>query len=129
MPATFTPVIALHVAAALLALAVGAFLFLMRKGNRLHRLAGRAWIALMLVSALSSFWIQAQGHFTAIHLLSVGTLFALAGIVFYAATGRIRLHRITVIATYVGALLVAGAFALMPHRLLGQIVWPGLGLG
>jgi uncharacterized membrane protein len=48
--------------------------------------------------------------------------------VYFATTGRIRGHRITVIATYVGALLVAGAFALMPHRRLGQIVWSGLGL-
>ena len=128
MFSTFTPVIALHVAAALLALVVGAALFAMRKGNRLHRFAGRAWVALMLVTALSSFWIQSKGHYSAIHLLSVSVLLFLAAIVYFATTGRIRSHRTTVIATYVGALLVAGAFALMPHRRLGQIVWSSLGL-
>jgi uncharacterized membrane protein len=82
----------------------------------------------MLVTAVSSFWIQSKGHFSAIHVLSVSVLFLLAAIVYFATTGRIRGHRTSVVATYVGALLVAGAFALMPHRRLGQIVWSGLGL-
>ena len=128
MQTTFTPIILAHMGAAVAALLVGGALFLNRKGTSLHRYAGRLWVALMLVTAVSSFWIQTKGSFSAVHLLSVGTLFALTGIVYFAATGRIKQHRRTVIATYVGGLVVAGAFALMPHRRLGQIVWSSLGL-
>lgn len=128
MPTTFTPVIALHVAAALAALIVGGALFLMRKGNRLHRFTGRAWVALMLVTAISSFWIQTKGHFSPIHLLSVGTLGSLAAIVYYAVSRELRRHRFSVIATYVGALVVAGTFTLLPNRLFGHALWSSLGL-
>jgi uncharacterized membrane protein len=31
-------------------------------------------------------------------------------------------------AVYVGALVIAGAFTLLPQRLLGQRVWSSLGL-
>jgi uncharacterized membrane protein len=124
----FDAVIVTHAVAALLALAAGGALFLMRKGNRLHRYAGRAWVALMLVTAISSFWIQTKGHFSPIHLLSVGTLAALAAIVYYAVTGALRRHRFSVIATYVGALVVAGAFTLLPNRLFGHALWSSLGL-
>ncbi|HEU4647044.1 MAG TPA: DUF2306 domain-containing protein [Burkholderiales bacterium] len=123
----FDAVIVTHAVAALLALAAGGALFLMRKGNRLHRYAGRAWVALMLVTAISSFWIQTKGHFSPIHLLSVGTLAALAAIVYYAVTGELRRHRFSVIATYVGALVVAGTFTLLPNRLFGRMLWSSLG--
>jgi len=61
MQPAFTPIIVLHTFAALGALGLGAAMFLARKGTLLHRVAGRSWVALMLVVALSSFWIKSSG--------------------------------------------------------------------
>ena len=121
-----TPVILAHTAAAFAALAVGAAVFLRRKGSTTHRLLGRGWVALMLVTALSSFWIRSTGGFSWIHGLSVVAVAALAGAVYYAVRGNIKRHRIVMKALY-GSLVVAGLFTLVPHRLLGRMLWSAVG--
>ena len=128
MNAVFTPVILLHLGAALAALALGGAIFLRRKGSLSHRLLGRSWVALMLVTAISSFWIRASGGFSWIHGLSVFTLFALAGGVTFAVNGNIARHRGTMAGIYFGGLLIAGLFTLLPQRLLGHMLWSSLGL-
>ena len=128
MTTTFTPVILAHMSAAFAALALGAGMFLARKGTFSHRIAGRGWVALMLVTAISSFWIRSTGSYSWIHLLSVAVPILLAIAVYFAITGRIVRHQRLMIGIYVGALGVAGAFTLLPHRRLGQIVWSSLGL-
>ena len=128
MPANFTPVIALHVSAALAAIALGAGMILARKGTLSHRIAGRGWVALMLVVSISGFFIQTKGHFTWIHLLSVVVPLLLALGVYFAVRGKVRAHRRMMLSVYAGALGVAGAFTLLPHRLLGHLLWTSLGL-
>ena len=121
-----TPVILAHTAAAFAALALGAAVFLRRKGSTTHRLLGRGWVALMLVTALSSFWIRSTGGFSWIHGLSVVAVAALAGAVYFAVRGNIKRHRIVMKALY-GSLVVAGLFTLVPHRLLGRMLWSAVG--
>jgi uncharacterized membrane protein len=128
MTTSFTPVIWIHMSAALAALALGAAVFLARKGTFLHRVAGRTWAGLMLLTAISSFWIKSNGSYSWIHLLSIGALVLLAGVVYAAMNGHIRRHRAGVIGLYSGSLVVAGLFALLPHRLLGKMLWGSLGL-
>ena len=128
MTASFTPVIWIHLFAAVTALALGAMVFLARKGTFLHRVAGRTWAGLMLVTAVSTFWIKANGSYSWIHLLSILTLALLAGVVYAAIKGNIRRHRAGVIGLYSGSLVVAGVFALLPHRLLGKMLWGALGV-
>lgn len=128
MTYTFTPAIWIHLAAAVGALIVGAGIFLARKGTFTHRVAGRGWAVLMLVTIFSTLWIRTTGSYSWIHLLSIGTFFGLAAAVGFAIKGRISAHRKTVIGLYVGALIVAGAFTLMPQRLLGQMLWSSLNL-
>ena len=124
----FTFAIAVHLAAALAALALGAAMFLRPKGTFSHRILGRAWVVLMLVTAISTWWILGNGSFSWIHGLSVFTLFGLAGGVYYAIKGRINAHRMTMQGIFYGGLIVAGAFTLLPQRLLGHMVWSALGL-
>jgi len=124
----FTPAIAIHLAAALAALALGSAIFLRGKGTFSHRMFGRAWVALMLVTAISTWWIRGNGSFSWIHALSVFTLFGLSGGVYYAMNGRINAHRMTMQGIFFGGLIIAGAFTLLPQRLLGHIVWSALGL-
>ncbi|MGB7481539.1 MAG: DUF2306 domain-containing protein [Burkholderiaceae bacterium] len=124
----FTPLILVHAGAAGAALALGGVTFLMKKGTARHRLLGRGWVALMALVALSSFWIQTSGHWSWIHLLSVATLAGLARAIYAAAHGNIREHRGLMQKIYVGGLLVAGLFTLLPSRLLGHLVWQSVGL-
>ena len=128
MAQAFTPVIVVHAGAAAAALALGAAMLAARKGTLLHRFAGRGWVALMLVTALSSFWIRSSGSFSWIHILSVAVPLLLAIGVWYAITGRIAGHRRMMSGVYAGGLLIAGAFTLRPSRLLGQMLWSSLGI-
>ena len=124
----FTPTILIHLAAALAALGLGAAVFLRRKGTSVHRVLGRAWVGLMLVTAISTYWIRTSGGFSWIHGLSVISLAALARAVYLALTGNIRRHQRVMKALYFGALIVAGAFTLLPQRLLGHALWSSFGL-
>lgn len=128
MTPAFTPAIWIHVAAAVSAMLLGAAVFLARKGTFAHRMAGRTWAVLMLVTAGSTWWIRSSGSFSWIHLLSLGTVFGLAAAIYFAVTGNIRGHRKSVIGLYIGALLVAGAFSFLPERLLGRMLWSSLGV-
>jgi uncharacterized membrane protein len=128
MQPSFTPIILVHTLAAVAAVGLGAAMFLAHKGTFLHRVAGRSWVALMLVVAISSFWIKASGSFSWIHGLSVTVIILLAAAVYLAITHRISAHRRMVIGIYVGALMVTGLFTLLPYRLLGRLVWSNLGL-
>lgn len=97
----------------------------MPKGTRLHRIAGMTWVLLMLVVAVSSFWIHGIrqiGPFSLIHLLSIWTLVAVPAALIAARRGRISMHRKAMISLYFGALVVAGALTFLPGRLMHQIV-------
>jgi uncharacterized membrane protein len=124
----FTPVILVHLLAALAAMVLGGAIFLARKGTPTHRGLGRAWVALMLVTAISTWWIRSDGQFSWIHGLSVLSLATLTAGVAFAIAGKIALHLKLMRGLYFGALVVAGLFTLLPQRLLGRFVWSSLGL-
>ncbi len=78
----------------------------------------------MLVISASSFLIHGirlWGPWSPIHLLSV---FAPVMVVAVAARAhRVRAHKITMISIYVGALLLAGLFTLLPGRLMHEVLF------
>ncbi|HEY0844199.1 MAG TPA: DUF2306 domain-containing protein [Noviherbaspirillum sp.] len=123
----FTPLIIVHIATATGALVFGGATLAMRKGTPTHRVFGRLWVALMVATALVSFGIQSRGHFSWIHLLSVGTLVGLAASIFAVIRGNISAHRRGMAGTYIG-LAIAGAFTLLPGRRLGDLLWNTIGL-
>lgn len=118
---TFSPVILIHILTALLAVLVGAAVFLVRKGTPAHRLLGRSWVFLMATTALVSFAIQTKGHLSWIHLLSTATLFWLVKAIVDVRRGKLQSHLRIMRGTYVG-LVLAGLFTLLPQRLLGQLL-------
>lgn len=77
-PLTGAPfAIRLHAYAALTAFALGGVQLARTKGTAQHRALGYTWVALMLVVALSLFWIhelRVWGDWSPIHLLSIFTL-------------------------------------------------------
>ena len=128
MNASFNAVILTHTVAALAAIALGAAMFLARKGTFLHRVAGRSWVALMLVVAFSSFWIKSSGNFSWIHLLSVAVPVLLAAGVYFAIRRNFVRHQRMMFGVYAIGLGVAGVFTLLPNRLLGHMLWTSLGV-
>ncbi|CAN7550358.1 DUF2306 domain-containing protein [Acidovorax sp. Leaf78] len=132
-----TPVIAIHAAAALAAIAIGPVALWARKGAtqrpRLHRAAGYAWVTLMVATAISAIFITGGsgprwGSFGLIHLLIPVTLGMLVLSFVYLARRNIAGHRKAMQRVYFGACVVAGAFTLLPDRLLGHSLWTQLGV-
>lgn len=115
------PAIQIHAAAAVGALLLGVVQFARPKGGGGHRTLGWIWVVLMTVVAVSSFWIQTLfGGFGPIHGLSLLTLAVLPLAVHRARSGAIARHRASMVALFVGALVITGLFTLLPGRLLGQ---------
>jgi uncharacterized membrane protein len=132
-----TPLIAIHMTAALLAVVTGPVALWARKAAtqrpRLHRAFGYAWVTLMVVTAVSAIFIRDWdmpnlAGFTSIHLLIPVTLAGLFGAFWFLAKGNVKGHRKTMQGLYFGACVVAGAFTLLPQRYLGSLLWGQLGL-
>jgi uncharacterized membrane protein len=116
----------LHVAAALAAFGLGAWQLAAPKGSLPHRRIGWLWIGLMAVVALSSFGItgvRGPGSLSWIHGLSLFTLVMLPLAVGHARRGRLASHRWSMVALFLGALVVTGGFTLLPGRIMGRVVF------
>lgn len=120
--------IQIHVAAVLPAALLGAYLLLRPKGAPLHRLLGKIWMALMVVTAVSSFFIHQINllyGFSPIHLLSIATLFGSWNAIAAARRGDIRLHKRIVASLYFGGIVLAGLFTLVPGRIMHAVAFTG----
>lgn len=113
----------LHLATVLPAVPLGLWILLRAKGTREHRLLGRVWAMLMLVTALDSLLIRdLSGSLNPIHIFSVVTLVSIPLGVWRIRRGDLRGHRQAMIGPYIG-LVVAGLFALAPGRMLGGLLF------
>jgi len=124
---SLSPAIVIHLFLALAALVLGPLALSARKGSRLHRSTGYMWVTLMLGAALSSAFIRDFRlpnilGYTPVHILTITTLVGIGGALYYVARRNIRAHRRTMWLVYAGG-CIAGLFALLPHRFLGQLVW------
>ncbi|MEO7393167.1 MAG: DUF2306 domain-containing protein [Ramlibacter sp.] len=132
-----TPIIAVHMTAALLAVATGPVALWARKTRvqrpKLHRAFGYAWVTLIVVTAGSAIFISGGKNlprlagFSPIHLLIPVTIGMLVAAFWFLARGNITGHRNTMQRLYFGACVVAGGFTLLPGRYLGDLVWSSLG--
>jgi uncharacterized membrane protein len=111
-----------HLAVAVLAVVLGTTVLLRRKGDRTHKSVGWAWVCLMLAAALTSLFIQARDRFSVIHVFSVVVLVMVPLAVLHIRRKRVRAHRYTMISVFAG-LIIAGAFTLLPYRMLGELVF------
>lgn len=118
--------IQIHAGAAMLSFLLGTLVLLLKKGTRLHKAMGRAWVALMVTVALSSFLItevRMFGPYSFIHALSVFTLAGLVQAIRAIRRGDVKAHRATMTGLYGGALILAGAFTLVPGRRMHQVLF------
>ena len=127
-----TPLIAVHMTAAALAVATGPVALWARMGRvarpRLHRAFGYAWVTLIVVTAITALFIRDHGlpnidGYTPIHLLIPVTLGTLFASFWMLAHGRVAAHRRIMQRLYILACIVTGLFTLLPQRYLGQFLW------
>lgn len=116
-------VIQIHIAAAMAALLLGTVQLVGIKGTGIHRLIGWSWVVAMLTVAVSSLFIRQinPDAFSLIHLLSGWTLIALPMALFAIRRGRVASHARGMTWTFIGGLIVAGAFTFIPGRLMWAV--------
>ena len=112
-----------HVSGALASFAIGAFLLAYRKGKRVHRVFGYTWVATMAVTAVSSFFLTGLNgdHFSLIHAISAWTVIILPMGVAAALRHDIKAHRKHMTNMFLGGMVVAGLFTLLPGRMMWSI--------
>ena len=118
--------IQIHVAAAILAMALGAVVLFRPKGTPIHKLMGRFWAVLMLVVATSAIFIneiRLVGPFSPIHLFVLLTYAGIGFGIWEIRHGRVQSHQATMKSTYLGALLLTGAFTLLPGRRMHEVMF------
>ena len=121
-----SPAIQLHAFAAMAAFALGIVQLSAPKGTIPHRAIGWVWVLLMLAVSVSAFWIHTirlWGPWSPIHLLAIFTLIMLPIAVLHARRHRVLQHRIAMISIFFGAMVIAGAFTLIPGRIMHDVVF------
>ncbi len=123
MPSAIPIPVLLHLAAALSAVVLGIVMLVRRKGTISHKALGRAWVGLMLTVAISSLWIPRFLHLTWIHLFTLLALVAIPLAIYRIRSGDVKGHARAMKGLFIGGLVVAGLFTLIPGRLLGDLLW------
>ncbi len=129
-----TWIIQIHAFAALAALVLGTVQLVAPKGTVPHQLMGIIWLILMLIVAISSIFIRPSVFgwdlpflqwFSFIHIFTISTLIAVGLAVHYLRQEgpAHRRHIYPIISIFIGGLIIAGAFTLLPGRIMGEVVF------
>ena len=117
--------IPLHAIMAMIAIILGGIQLSMKKSGLIHKLLGRIWVGIMLIVAITSFFIheiKLWGAYSPIHLLSLWTIFSLGLGIYFVRVGNIKRHKQVMITLYFFALILTGFFTFMPGRVMHQIL-------
>ena len=118
-----------HLATIVPAFFIGSFLLLRHKGTPLHKALGKIYMLLMIATGMITLLMQSEvgprlfDHFGFIHLFSLLTLYTAPAAWLAARRHDVKEHRANMIGLYVGGLLIAGAFAFAPGRLLHALLF------
>lgn len=108
---------------------IATYMMLIKKGTAQHKFLGRIYMVLMLFTATVTLLMSAQvgptlfDHFGFIHLLSVLVLYSVPSAYFAIKAGDVKKHKLNMIGLYIGGMLVAGGFTLVPGRFLGDLIF------
>ncbi len=106
---------------------LGGYLLLFRKGTPMHRLLGKIYMVLMLITAFITLFLPAAvgpqflGHFGWIHLFTLLTLWTVPTAYIAVRKGNIKAHKRKMIILYFGALVIAGGFTFVPGRYMHEL--------
>lgn len=125
-------IIQAHTSVALLAFCTGLLVFWLPKGTDNHRMLGRVFVLALGLVAFSALFITAitPGQYSVIHVLipitGLSLISGVRSIRRYKQTRQpsdLWSHKISMISVFVGALVVAGGFTLLPGRYLHQVLF------
>ena len=129
MNMTYLQLAYLHMATVLPAFVLGTWLLFNRKGTPHHRLLGKIYMLLMLTTGIITLLMPAfvgpklLNHFGFIHLFSLLTIYSVPTAYLAARRHDVAAHRSSMIGLYIGGLIIAGAFAFGPGRLLNRWIF------
>ncbi|MEL7690405.1 DUF2306 domain-containing protein [Citromicrobium bathyomarinum] len=112
--------IAIHIVTVLPCVPLGAYLLLSTKGTKLHKMLGKIWVSLMVVTAIAITFVRGGSDFSWIHIFVPITLLGAWQVVRTARKGDLASHRRNITRMYLGALMIPGLFAFLPSRLMGM---------
>ncbi|UXT41479.1 DUF2306 domain-containing protein [Agrobacterium leguminum] len=116
----------LHVATVIPAAIIGAVVLFSPKGTPLHRLLGKIWVVLMVVTSFSTFFIHELNvfyGFSPIHLMSIFTIYGCLQSVYFARRGEIKHHMRIMQGVYLGGIVIAGGLTFLPTRIMNEVVF------
>ncbi|HCH32105.1 MAG TPA: hypothetical protein DE045_04075 [Oceanospirillaceae bacterium] len=119
----------IHLSTIAPAFVIGTYMLVTQKGTPRHKVLGRIYMLLMLFTALVTLFMSAKvgptlwDHFGFIHLLSLLVLYSVPRAYFAIRAGDVYTHKMNMIGLYIGGLIVAGSFTLMPGRFLGDLIF------
>jgi uncharacterized membrane protein len=106
---------------------LGGYLLLVRKGTAIHRLLGKIYMVLMMITAFITLFMPAAvgsrlfNHFGWIHLFTVLTLWTVPTAYLAVRKGNIKAHKRKMMLLYFGALVIAGGFTFVPGRYMHEL--------
>lgn len=121
---TAEPAIQLHIITVIIALITNALILTMRKGTRIHRRVGWVWAVTMILTSITTFWINSFDFawgFSPIHIFSLVVLFNVPYAIISIRKGNVEAHRRAMIGTVVGSLGIAGLFTFTPGRIMWEV--------
>ena len=116
-----------HLATIIPCVFIGAFIFLTKKGNPVHKTLGKIYMALMLFTGIVTLFMPAHvgpqflGHFGWIHLFSLLTINSVPKAYFAIRRGDLKAHKGHMFGLYLGGILIAGSFTFVPGRFMHQL--------
>ena len=114
----------LHLFTIVPAFVIGTILVLGPKGRLMHRTLGWTFTVLMVLTAVAALFIPNPGgvRFSLLYLFSLFTLITLPLAVRAARRHDVARHSRSMLSLYLGGLVLAGALAFIPGRLLWQVI-------
>ncbi len=126
-------IIQIHAFGAMAAFALGIVQFVAPKGTLPHKTLGLVWIILMTTIATSSIFIRPAlfpglpftQWFSFIHLFTILTYFGVAqGLFLLTRSGpALKAHAKAFRGIFIGGLVIAGAFAFLPGRIMHAVLF------
>ncbi|WP_162143769.1 DUF2306 domain-containing protein [Hellea balneolensis] len=115
--------IQIHAAAAFVALGLGIAMWLRPKGTRGHKLVGRGFVVVMLLTAISALFIREinNGSFSWIHIFVPITFLGAWQAITRIRRKNVKGHISAVRGMFFGALIIPGIFSFMPGRTLWMV--------
>ncbi len=118
-----------HLSTVLPAALLGGLLFAFAKGTPFHRLLGKIYMVLMLATATITLFMSAEvgptlfNHFGFIHLFSVLVIVTVPRAYLAARNHNVQSHKYSMLGMYIGAVILAGSFTLVPGRYLHGVLF------